>query len=131
MILISDNLGAAISLGIMFLVIAYFAWDMYKRRTGYSKKDIQWEKLEAKTTGATRIGEKTASSKVRGSRGVVAKYTEYAIKYEVDGEIYVKWFNLYPGIDYGDVFGEGTSVLIKYNIDDQAEFEVIKVLGDR
>ncbi len=131
MILISDGLAMAIAFGSIILILVYCAWDLYKRKTGYVGKEIQWEKVEAKTTGVTRMGEKHLSSKVKLKGSVVATYTEYAIKYEVDGKVYVEWFNLYPGVDLGDVFGEGTSVLIKYNVEDPEEFEVIKVLGDR
>lgn len=131
MILISEGLVITIALGSVILIMAGMAWDLYKRRTGYVSKKIQWEKVEAKTTGTTRIGEKTIYSKVRLQRSTIATYTEYAIKYEVDGKVYVNWFNLFPGPDLGDIYGEGTTVLIKYNVDDPDEFEVVKVLGDR
>lgn len=131
MILISDGIVIAIAFGSVILIMAGMAWDLYKRRTGYVSKKIQWEKVEAKTTGTTRIGEKPIYSKVRLQRSTIAKYTEYAIKYEVDGKVYVNWFNLFPGPDLGDIYGEGTTVLIKYNVEDPDEFEVVKILVDR
>lgn len=126
--LVSDGLAIAIAFGSVIIIIIGFVCDMYKRKTGYNrrKKKIQWEKVEAKITGHTRTGGKYT----RKGR-VIAEYTEYSIRYEVDGNDYVKWFNLYPGPDLGDVYGEGTSVLIKYNVNDPDEFEVIKVLSDR
>lgn len=131
MILISDGLAIAIALGSVIIIMVGMAWDLYKRKTGYVSKKIQWEKIEAKTTGATRIGEKHISGNIRLQKSLIATYTEYAIKYEVEGKVYVNWFNLFPGPDLGDIYGDGTSVLIKYNVEDPDEFEVLKVLGDR
>ena len=55
---------------------------------------------------------------------------EYEITYEVDGVTYNKWFDLYPGVELGDIFGEGTSVLIKYSQAEPDVFDVVSVLDE-
>ena len=130
MILISENLIMLIAFGSIFIILAYFSLDMYKSKTGYNSKDVQWEEVIATTTGHIRIGQRKAMNKAKGCRSIVAEYTEYAINYEVDGKLYSNWFNLFPGPDFGDVFGDNTSVLIKYNVDDPNEIEVVSILDD-
>ncbi len=83
-----------------------------------------WVEHIAKTTGRTNRIYKAAL------RTPSYEYTEYQIEYEVNGVTYYKWFDLYPGPDLGDIYGEGTSVLIKYSESDPDEFEIVSVLGD-
>ncbi len=119
-------------IGVVIISVAIIAWGMTsvvrdKKRVEKldSKDDItDWVEHIAKTTGRTNKITK-ATFHTPGY-----EYTEYEITYEVNGVTYNKWFDLYPGIELGDIYGEGTSVLIKYSESEPDEFEVISVLDD-
>ena len=117
----------AVTVSIVFIVWAMTSVMRDKKRVEKeeNKEDIiDWVEHIAKTTGRTNRITK-ATFKTPGF-----EYTEYEIIYEVNGVTYTKWFDLYPGPDLGDIYGEGTSVLIKYSESDPDEFDVISVLGD-
>lgn len=117
----------AVTVSIVFIVWAMTSVMRDKKRVEKeeNKEDIiDWVEHIAKTTGRTNRITK-ATFKTPGF-----EYTEYEITYEVNGVTYTKWFDLYPGPDLGDIYGEGTSVLIKYSESDPDEFDVISVLGD-
>ncbi len=112
--------------------VAFIVWVMssvVKEKKRVEAEELRseitdWVEHIAKTTGRThRISKATHKSPGY-------EYTEYEITYEVNGVTYNKWFDLYPGPDLGDIYGEGASVLIKYSESDPDEFDVISVLGD-
>ena len=119
-------------IGVVIISIVIIAWGMTsvvkdKKRVEKedSKDDItDWVEHIAKTTGRTNKITKAAFQ----TPGY--EYTEYEITYEVDGVTYNKWFDLYPGVELGDIFGEGTSVLIKYSQADPDVFDVVSVLDE-
>ena len=118
--------------GVVVVLLAFIVGSMYcmvkdkkKLEESLERKDItDWVEHIAKTTGRTNKITKAAFQ----TPGYV--YTEYEIKYEVEGVTYYKWFDLYPGIELGDIYGEGTSVLIKYSESDPNVFDVVSVLDD-
>lgn len=117
----------AVTVSIVFIVWAMTSVIRDKKRVEKeeNKEDItDWVEHIAKTTGRTNRITK-ATFKTPGF-----EYTEYEITYEVNGVTYTKWFDLYPGPDLRDIYGEGASVLIKYSASDPDEFDVISVLGD-
>ncbi len=119
-------------IGVVIISVAIIVWSMSsvvrdKKRVEeeLTKEDItDWVEHIAKTTGRTnRITKATFHTPGY-------EYTEYEITYEVDGVTYNKWFDLYPGVELGDIYGEGTSVLIKYSQADPDVFDVESVLDD-
>ncbi|MBE5953667.1 MAG: hypothetical protein E7257_05860 [Lachnospiraceae bacterium] len=119
-------------IGVVIITVAIIAWGMTsvvkdKKRVENqeSKDDItDWVEHIAKTTGRTNKITKAAFH-TPGH-----EYTEYEITYEVDGVTYNKWFDLYPGVELGDVFGDDTSVLMKYSESNPDVFDVISILDD-
>ena len=121
------NIICAVIFSIVFIVWGMSGVVRDKKRVERleSKDDItDWVEHIAKTTGRTNKITKAAYH----TPGY--EYTEYEITYEVDGVTYYKWFDLYPGIELGDIYGEGTSVLIKYSESNPDEYDVISVLDD-
>lgn len=121
-----NTIGAIIiSAALIALAMFSVVRDKTKKEMALENNEItDWVEHIAKTTG--RINRIVKSTfKTPGY-----EYTEYEIVYEVNGVTYHKWFDLYPGPDLGDIYGEGASVLIKYSESDPDEFEVISVLGD-
>ena len=119
-------------LAAVLVTIIFITWPLAsvvrdKRRVEEAELNADitdWVEHIAKTTGRTNRITKAALNTPR------LEYTEYQIIYEVNGVTYTKWFDLYPGPDLGDIYGEGTSVLIKYSESDPDEFEIVSVLGD-
>lgn len=119
-------------IGVIVISLAVIVWGMTsvvrdkKRVEKLESKDeiTDWVEHIAKTTGRTNIITKAAYH----TPGY--EYTEYEITYEVDGVTYNKWFDLYPGVELGDVFGDDTSVLMKYSESNPDVFDVISILDD-
>ncbi len=124
-----EHLGPALAVGVLLLAMAWLAWEIYKSQTGYQHNKIPREQTVAKTTGYIRIGKKYSESSRYGKGRLLAEYTEYNIEYEVNGKTYSKWFDLYPGIDFGDSLGKGTEVVIEYDVNHPDAFEVVRIEG--
>lgn len=114
---------------IFYMVLAVVR--VYKFTHGISVDDdeVHVRKDYKRKTIAKMTGRTNALHKSTRRVGEVY-YTEYEITYRVDGREYTKWFNLYPGVDVGDVFEPGTEVSIYYDVRKPQIFEVIKILDE-
>lgn len=101
---------------ILGVFLLYVFLCIKRKRRG--RRETDWGRTNAVMTGRTNIILKPT------------QYTEYEIKYSVNGVMYQKWFDLYPGPDPGDIFGADTMVSIRYLLDNPAEFEVLEIMGD-
>ena len=112
--------GVIIFVGLWVLYIVLMIIFSIQDKKG-KKKIVEGIVVKAITTGQTR------HYREQNHYGNEIEFTEYEIKYSVDGVEYKAWFHLAPGVDRGDVICANTEVTIRCSQKRPKRFEVLKV----